>query len=735
MLFSRRISCFYCGSRTPHFKSSGIKHFACDSCGSHNYLDNNGDITDPPARATAPSTTSSPQTHQAYSPYSQPPPPQPSFSSFTHELPSSLAHQETQVFCKTCLHNQHILAETLANYLPDEDDPRYREFEAALPRYKEQLEKRYPQICKACAPKAQAKIERADYYGVTSNVERNVRRDGGAVVEGRRETTGKKVVRGVFRVVDLVGMGAVGAQVAWHAYGILTTLGDGVVKDRCGEELDCSPEAKLGECTGDLLKLQVDSDCYATYATYMPTVLLVTIALLWYNPRLKDYYDPTYRYEAIKGRADHFRLQLLLLAIRTLAWYKLSNSPYTFTLATSQLLAAHTCTILLLLAGHWISQRTVRSVRWRYKGKITPKPTEQDVLGAYAGPANEHNTPRVSSSSPYDLFAKKEKLVPFPIDSLAPNQHSSQGTERYPQRPSANAYTNAPPSPPESEATVDDYPDSDAMDIDTPRSMRTLLLPNQPQLQAPSWGPLRTETFRLHDQAQTHNQQQQLQLQLRQQDQQRLSYQPTEPSPFRGRLPQAPMSLERRARNPPSQVFFKKAPESKQHDFLTQMRRGIEEGRNFAPRCKDRAQNNHNHFGGLSLGDDGSNAVVDDEQVSPAKNRTRGQLALRESSWRLQSDLSQAATGLEDMFTGSFKLDDEPLGPSNHERGSVGGNDAGVLGGLMGSWFQSTFGRQQGAKILGFAPVAVVAAFVFDFWGFRRGICLWLVQVLEGWGV
>ncbi|KAI7661841.1 hypothetical protein KC319_g8300 [Hortaea werneckii] len=219
---------------------------------------------------------------------------------------------------------------------------------------------------------------------------------------------------------------------------------------------------------------------------------------------------------------------------------------------------------------------------------------------------------------------------------------------------------------------------------------------------------------------------------LHEENEKKLRYQPpVTQSPFRGRLPQAPMSQERKLRNPPTQFSFRQTPASKQQNFLQQMRDGIEQGRGFTrqqdhqrqQQQQQQQQRRHQRsqqlpeyqYGGDTEDDD------DDEDLhSPAKNRTRGELQLRESQWRWAGDQPKD-TGLEDLFGGkSFSLADEP-----------------AIGGTVASEEGRT--RRQDNRMLfrvGFVLV-VVAVGMAGFWAVkpvRRAFCLWLVGRLEGMG-
>ncbi|KAK5127481.1 hypothetical protein LTR85_006820 [Meristemomyces frigidus] len=699
MAFLRRIHCHFCGTRSAYSKSSGVPEFQCTSCEAVNYLDSKGNIIDTPASIAAQS--------QHWSIDSRP-----TFQTFTQDLPETLNHQQGQAFCNTCVSNQRVYMETLSNYLPDEDHPEYQKFEDALPKFKSELEARWPQICRKCAPKAQSKINRADYYAGTQNLAvlgRKTQARRGASARGMRDDWGKWSMRTMLKIVGMVYYASLLAQVAWHAYGILHAIFNPSVED--SPTTDFAFDATPQDCAQRTLSMRFDPSCHRLVGTYMTRALITSACLLWYNPGLKHWYHHTHRMEAVTGRTEYFRMQLVMLAMGSVAYYKLSDPAVTADLTTQQLLAAHSFMIMFVAMIQWVSNRAVSPVIFKLKLNMMPKPEERDVLGALAGPGDERVTPVASSIPPSQLFAR-DRTAPFPIANLAPKR-SIYGKS-------------AIPSPPPSDETDEE---GDAMDMDwqpslqsqmpgakVDRTYRPRLTPPKPKQQnvrsmynhgttqgGLGWSGVRDELFGIQDNLQVEAERKRKE----EEERAKLRYQPpVELNPFRGRLPQAPMSMERKLRNPITQVSFKKAPASKQQGFMAQMRSGIEQGKTFAKEQKEvkkqHAQARLQH-------------EEDDDEFSPAKQRTRGGLELKESNWKLATDVAQA-TGLEDLFGGnSFRIADEPAIAEMAEKR-----------------------RQENGKMLklvfGVAlPVAVLTA-CWNVQAVRRTLCLWLVGKLEEGG-
>ncbi|KAM0715343.1 hypothetical protein Q7P37_008841 [Cladosporium fusiforme] len=677
MVFFRRIKCHFCGARSAHAKGSGIPDFQCASCEAFNYLDPQGNIIDTPWAAAAPPSANSLDR------------PQKLFESFTRDAADDPArgHQTQQIFCNTCLQNQQIYNEALANYLPDEDHPQYAEYERALPKWKQDLEKRYPQICTACAPRAQLKINRADYYGVMNNLNRaqmkgNNRRRGaspGPVSESRDDwhKRGMRVLLGLFGLAMWASMVA---QVLWHVYGIWNTLFGKTVG--ITEEDDMALDMDLESCLAGAYRLQTEEYCHQLFGGFMPKILLASLCLIWYNHGLRAFYNPKIRYDHISGQKQHFWIQFVVLVVRTGSFLGLSDESRLQQMKWSHIVAVHGATIAFMLGGRWLARGAIQIHKWRLNKKIMPKPEDQDVLGQYAGPAVEKHTPKAASKLPFDIFAKKHK-EPIQIQNLAPRR-SPYGTQIWNRHPGG-----APPSPNGSDSTIED-----AMDLDSappaqsrmpgapdtrrfnPNASRatgqqTRQLNVTQRFGAPAnkgWEDVRSNLFSIEDEMRAQIERQKFQAA---QNAHKLGYNPpAEQSPFRGRLPQAPMSMERRLRNPISQVpQFKEPPVTQQKNFLDQMREGIDKGKTIGRRSNANTNTNQRRPHTADETDDDASDIMSTTEFSPAAARTRGDLDLRPSSWQLPNDPAMQATGLEDLFGGhSFRISESPELPPDARR-------------------------------------------------------------------
>lgn len=725
-----RIPCHFCGKRSPLPKWSSATEYQCSGCEAWNFLDGKGNIVDTPITITA---SASPEemerTRNVWEMRTR----------SAAQVPGQQQQQEEPVFCNTCLQNQQIATEMLGNYLPDDEDPRYAQFEASLPQYKRDLEQRYPAICKACAPKAQRKINRADYYSGTSNIALSMKRNKGGVIERpSRDDRFKWAMRVFLGLTGLAIWTAFYLQVAWHIYAIHTTILGSA--QSAGDDSVFAPEPTMRSCIQAASHLQTDPACFKLFAGYIPRALLTTLLTVWYNRDLSAYYDPFIRYDHITGQKQHFIVQAVTLLVRGYSYFYLSNPTLTSEMKWSEVVAAHTLSIAFMLPARLISSRITEAHKWRLGNRrMMPKPEDEDVLGKVAGPARESYTPQASTKPPFDIFAKKPDL-PFPIDALAPKSNNASQRSAYGSLLWNRMSGGPPPSPQDSDS-------GDAMDVDIepvvadsfagmpgrPTSRKydphaatsgmqlrssTNAASNRFGNQPNGWGSMRDEIFGMDDSMRAEQERK------RQEEEQKLSYNPQpRTTPFYGRLPQAPMSMERRLRNPVKTLpEFKAPPVTQQQNFFEQMRPGLQsDARTQGVASSKKAipkstPLNNSRYAGLAR----PSVEEDDEDsdFSPARDRTRGSLNLRASNWHLPSDTARQATGLEDLFGGkTFRISESPQLPPDTTVQAKGMSTGAML-----------------CTALAVAVFGVVTALTTVF-SFRRWVCLKLVEVIEWFGL
>ncbi|KAH7320819.1 Ima1 N-terminal domain-containing protein [Stachybotrys elegans] len=198
------LTCFYCGQRSQIKYNGATREFLCRSCDAVNYLDENGEITDPPVASEREDA------------------PIPRYASAA--VPSSADPEPTDdIFCATCLKNQRLFAASLAQYLPDDPShPDYPELEKNYYRYRKSLEARYPQVCEMCAAKVDGRIRKAGYMAKTDHLRRMVER-----TRGRKPTRRVTLMDWASRVGCWLWWTGLGLQMLWHFISVVGLLEDG----------------------------------------------------------------------------------------------------------------------------------------------------------------------------------------------------------------------------------------------------------------------------------------------------------------------------------------------------------------------------------------------------------------------------------------------------------------------------------------------------------------------------
>ncbi|KAI1343838.1 Ima1 N-terminal domain-containing protein [Xylariaceae sp. FL0016] len=188
-LRSRKLlRCFYCG-RKSSLRFDGQKSFECSDCDATNWLDENGDITDPPSTSSAVETNhvqyAIPRTSAVRSP--------------SPTILSGTLGSDDSPFCATCLRNQHMLTTSLAQFeWPDDvSTAEYATRERKYYALRRDLEERYPQVCADCEPIVDSKLHQACYTAQTDHLKRTLARTRSQRKEPKQ--------RGFLDAVDLAG--------------------------------------------------------------------------------------------------------------------------------------------------------------------------------------------------------------------------------------------------------------------------------------------------------------------------------------------------------------------------------------------------------------------------------------------------------------------------------------------------------------------------------------------------
>ncbi|RAH44363.1 uncharacterized protein BO95DRAFT_392220 [Aspergillus brunneoviolaceus CBS 621.78] len=390
--FAKRLKCFYCGCRSPQADREPIRKWRCQHCEAINYLDENGEITDPPATETNPAV---------HSPHASTPP----FES--NDFTGS------SLFCEKCLRNQHLFTNNLASYFPPSDDPSFGAYEREYPKFRKNLEERYPQVCATCEPRVKQRIRQTGYEAKADHLRRMMDRS-------KAGRMARKARRWNWRSL-LVWAGAMGywasvaGQLSWNIWSALAVEEIEPLQDP--DALSNSPH--LVECAREIVQTRrIPSSCAMDLAPYAGLALIVGILSLWWNPKLRLKVEG--RGGRFVGLSEYYQVQLIVMVVRCVFWAVL-REPSSSGLEANIPPTLHLFMLFLTTLSVAISRRIVRYdtrplVVWN---DDTPAATPSRNTEATPVPNFGNNTGisrRLFTSPTGDLRQRPSR---FPLDKLA----------------------------------------------------------------------------------------------------------------------------------------------------------------------------------------------------------------------------------------------------------------------------------------------------------------------------
>lgn len=535
-LLRRNLTCFYCGQRSSQRYSRGLRDWQCEKCEAFNFLDEvrpntfsfisckqlankllqKGQITDPPT----PSTPTQVQYAQRI---------------FRHTSPD-LEPPSEPLFCATCLKNQHLYTQSLAEYLPPVTDPQYAKYEASYEEYKRNLERRYPQVCAQCEPRARARIQAAGYAAKTDHLRRMMERTRRGSIPKLNDGSGWR-----WLLVTLGGLAwwsSILLQGAWHVAG--ATLAQETMGAMTANDDSPSWQTCVQWSTSDLSGRQ---RCFRQASPLVGWSLVAALASFWWNPKLKDKISG--RNARMTGLAEHLWLQAVMIAVRTAAWWMLNDTASSL-LPQRAFGGAHAFMIAFLALSTIASLRTVeiddkpRVLFSDDVGPLIPESGRQDDAFGFSS----SNTAKPTSQSQSASYVK-----PFPVSNLAPIPRSAFGD---PPTPPPDDLMSEPGSVADSTTTATTYDADMSMDWSPTVAKPPTFQPRRSELNTRA--PLaQQERFAPYAGSSA------------------FGGPSTRDSPFYGTLPPRPQAPAAKLRNP-HQPVFQRASDAKKENFFAKMK-------------------------------------------------------------------------------------------------------------------------------------------------------------------
>lgn len=227
------------------------------------------------------------------------------------ESPSQASSQDAgSIFCRTCIHNQHLYTSCLAQY-PIETDPSHPEYKVLEQKYykfRANLEKQYPQVCEDCEPRVLERMRQAGKTAKTDYLRRLLKQSRAKRAASRSGTiTWSGLIELVGKCMWYFGLCT---QLLWHTSGLMVAAQHNY-------------------------QTIFDTFAPATILTIVPWVSELALVLspwgfrsslasLWWNPKFKHLNNGFMNH--IKGFGDWYKYQATLLLVRAIYYYMMKTS-------------------------------------------------------------------------------------------------------------------------------------------------------------------------------------------------------------------------------------------------------------------------------------------------------------------------------------------------------------------------------------------------------------------------
>ncbi|KAJ5514784.1 hypothetical protein N7463_004336 [Penicillium fimorum] len=296
-LFSKRLTCFYCGKRSSLSHRGPIRNFHCEHCEADNFFDEKGEITDPPAVVT---------NAEVYAPGA-------SDSRF-----ESTDFDGSQSFCAKCTRNQHLFTSSLASYFPPSDDPTDSEYECGYEQFRRSLEDRYPQVCESCEPIVKSRIRKAGYEAKSDHLRRMM--DQSRANRESRQARNRSWRSLLLFVGALAYWASISGQLAWNLISVATLSQVSQNPDYLSDtgRPPMTPNSVISCVNQSIRFKRIPSECSPDLAPAAGLALIAGALSLWWNPKLRMKIDGMPG--KFHGLAEYYEAQLIIVVVRCVFW-------------------------------------------------------------------------------------------------------------------------------------------------------------------------------------------------------------------------------------------------------------------------------------------------------------------------------------------------------------------------------------------------------------------------------
>ncbi|KAE8453110.1 hypothetical protein EG329_012297 [Mollisiaceae sp. DMI_Dod_QoI] len=532
---AKRLVCFYCNKKSDLKYDGKTTQWPCSICEAINYLDENGDITDPPVATDAAATYDL------------------KFTTTRSESPPSQIF-ESNPFCKTCVKNQHLYTTSLQQYHIEVDPthPDYRESERLYYKYKKTLEKTYPQVCENCEPRVLERMRAASKTAKSDHLRRLMEKTRARTATATNAYTFFDLVLLLGKWLWYIGLGG---QLLWNIMALLAIYGAN------------KPETARLPYLEILFEFLRPLIITTTSRTWARRSLICSIFSIWWNPMFKQLNNGFMNH--ITGFGEWYKLQLLHIVIRSLFFYTMGSGVFSdlYSPATA---GAHLMVPILLSLLAFKSKRAL-------KVDMTPlwnsTPEKLSFVGPRSRSSSQESTGGMAGALD-EIAATSSNSLRQPAPLSAGDFHARLSRTRPHQEQTSHLYSTTPTDilqPRNSLPSFRDMPYGNSKNYIATGGMSShpQYQDVQDTIEEMEWTPSVRQT-----QARAFNPSRRLQTIPQTSGE---PFGSNQPSPFYGRLPEAPISPAHRLRNPPNQARLRvSSQEVKENFFNSVTGRGVD---------------------------------------------------------------------------------------------------------------------------------------------------------------
>lgn len=220
----------------------------------------------------------------------------------------SVEFSGNQLFCSTCLRNQHLYTSSLATFYPEDDETLNTEDDPNYEKYRRELELRYPQVCETCEPRVKQQMRQAGYEAKADNLRRIMDRTRDFKANQRARERGWQSL--LVYLGSLCYWTSIGGQLVWD-FTCAINLAPFVAA------LNPSSPALLALMRFAIQVVEIQS-YFLDPSSVARAALIMGCLSIWWNPKLRM--KVVGSFGRLANLAEYYEIQLIFMVIRVIFW-------------------------------------------------------------------------------------------------------------------------------------------------------------------------------------------------------------------------------------------------------------------------------------------------------------------------------------------------------------------------------------------------------------------------------